>query len=356
VKKHQKTHLIITAILSAALVSGCQYPHWEKLFPGAAQAKPAPVTESPAVNEPQTQPEPERSQVDLASVPSTLVLPPGAKLSLPHVEGVTYRSSAPAIVSVSEQGELAVKADASTGEEATVSIEFQGQGKQVVVRIKESLQDTVTTVNGVPTVTNPSDVAVVVNKKRSLPADYEPTDLVEPNVPFSFPGKSEKRMLRAEAAKALEEMFARAKRDNIQLYGVSGYRSYKTQQALYTGYVKTQGAEHASRYSAQSGKSEHQTGLAIDVSGADAKTRLEEQFADTVEGKWLAKHAAEFGFIIRYPRGKEAITGYAYEPWHIRYVGKKVAQEIAARGITLEEYFQDAVPVNKLTSQKAARK
>ncbi len=349
VKRHRKNHLI-AAVLSAALLGGCQYPDWEKLLPDTTQATPAPAPQPPTENGQPTQPEPIKPQLDITVVPDSVVLSPGAKTTLPYAHGATYRSSAPEIVSISEKGELMISSDAAIGDEATVTVEFEGKSKQTSVTILASLEQTVRTVNGVPTVTNPSDLAVVVNKQRSLPANYVPEDLVEPQVPFSFTGKSEKRMLRAEAAKALEQMFARAKQDNVQLYGVSGYRSYKTQQALYAGYVKTQGAEHASRYSAQSGKSEHQTGLAIDVSGADKKTRLEEPFAHTVEGKWLAKHAPEFGFIIRYPKGKEAITGYAYEPWHIRYVGKKMAQEISERGITLEEYFQDVVPV------QAARK
>lgn len=204
-----------------------------------------------------------------------------------------------------------------------------------------SLEETIASVDGVPTVTNPADLTVIVNKQRSLPADYIPSDLVEPNVPFPFTEKVEKRMMREEAAKALEELFAKAKQDGIELYAVSGYRSYRTQKSLFDTYVKTQGVEHAAAYSAVPGKSEHQTGLAMDVSGADAKTRLEEPFADTPEGKWLAAHCAEAGFIIRYLNGKEDITGYSYEPWHLRYVGKELAQEITSKGITLEETFPD---------------
>ncbi|MFY0544517.1 D-alanyl-D-alanine carboxypeptidase family protein [Brevibacillus sp. H7] len=355
-KKQRKFTRIIPTVLAVAVLGGCQYPQWEKLLPATAQTTQNPAPQNPPAETQPASPDPDMPKLDLGTVPPTLVLPPGATQPLPYAKGVTYKSSSPEIVSISEDGELTVSPEAATGEAVTVTVHFGGQSRQATVKVKPSLADTVTTVNGVPTVTNPSDLVVVVNKQRSLPADYVPGDLVEPNVPFTFPGKSEKRLLRVEAAKALEEMFARAKQENVQLYAVSGYRSYQTQQALYAGYVKTQGTEHASRYSAQSGKSEHQTGLAIDVSGGDKKTRLEEPFANTVEGKWLAKHAAEFGFIIRYPRGKEAITGYAYEPWHIRYVGKNVAKEIASRGITLEEYFMDAVPVSQTQSKKAARK
>ncbi|MGN7470320.1 M15 family metallopeptidase [Brevibacillus sp. SAFN-007a] len=210
-----------------------------------------------------------------------------------------------------------------------------------------SLAETIQDVNGVPTVTNPTDLAVVVNKKRALPADYIPPDLVEPNVPFSFDEKVEKRLMRQEAAQALEALFAAAGKDGIELYAVSGYRSYKTQKSLYETYVQTQGAEHAAAYSAVPGKSEHQTGLAMDVSGADAKTRLEESFGEMPEGKWLAEHCAEYGFVIRYLKGKEDTTGYAYEPWHLRYVGKEMAQEIMAAGLTLEDYLSQNATAQK---------
>ncbi|QRG65599.1 M15 family metallopeptidase [Brevibacillus choshinensis] len=212
---------------------------------------------------------------------------------------------------------------------------------------RPSLEETIQMVDGVPTVTNATEMTVVVNKQRALPADYVPADLVEPNVPFPFDEKVEKRMMRAEAAGALEKLFAKAKEQGIELYAVSGYRSYRTQKSLFDTYVKTQGAEHAAAYSAVPGKSEHQTGLAMDVSGVDAKTRLEESFADTPEGQWLAANCAEFGFIIRYVKGKEDITGYAYEPWHLRYVGKEIAEEIMKKGITLEDYFDQSGSVQK---------
>lgn len=225
---------------------------------------------------------------------------------------------------------------ASTPEQQPQKEEEASAGEQQ----QSSLEATIQMVDGVPTVTNPTELTVVVNKNRALPADYIPPDLVEPNVPFPFDEKVEKRMMRAEAAGALEKLFAKAKEQGIELYAVSGYRSYRTQKSLFDTYVKTQGAEHAAAYSAVPGKSEHQTGLAMDVSGADAKTRLEESFGATPEGKWLAANCAQFGFIIRYLQGKEDITGYAYEPWHLRYVGKAIAEDIMSRGITLEDYLQ----------------
>jgi D-alanyl-D-alanine carboxypeptidase len=201
--------------------------------------------------------------------------------------------------------------------------------------------------NAVSVVANPKEIAVLVNKSFRLPEGYKPDPLVEPNVPFIFEGKSEKRMLRKEAAEALENLFAAAKADGVSLAGVSGYRSEATQATLYNNYVKKDGIDAANKYSAKPGTSEHQTGLAIDVSGTTGKCAAEDCFAGTKEAKWLVDHAAEHGYIIRYLKGKESITGYQYEPWHIRFVGKEIAKEIMDKGITLEEYMKQAIPVSK---------
>lgn len=192
----------------------------------------------------------------------------------------------------------------------------------------------------------PESITALVNKQFKLPDQYEPGDLVYPDVLFTFKEKIEKRMLRKEAAAALEKMFAGAKEDDILLAGVSAYRSHATQTALFNRYVKQDGEEKAKTYSAVPGHSEHETGLAIDVSGSTGKCAAQDCFAGTKEAKWLDEHAAEYGFIIRYPNGKSAITGYQYEPWHLRFVGTKVAKEIHDKGITMEEYY-NAVPVSK---------
>ncbi|MEO3943907.1 D-alanyl-D-alanine carboxypeptidase family protein [Gorillibacterium sp. CAU 1737] len=197
----------------------------------------------------------------------------------------------------------------------------------------------------VTTIAKPAEIAVWVNKTRKLPADYVPTDLVVPNVRFSFSEKLDKRKLRKEAADALEKLFAAADKEGVKLFAVSGYRSYKTQESLFSAYSKRDGEAAAARYSARPGTSEHQTGLAMDVSSASAKYQLTEAFGDTKEGKWLAKHAPDYGFIIRYPKGTEKITGYMYEPWHIRYLGKELAADVTKSGLTLDEYFNEAVPV-----------
>jgi D-alanyl-D-alanine carboxypeptidase len=194
--------------------------------------------------------------------------------------------------------------------------------------------------DGAMEVTNMLDTLVVVNKQRNLKSDYEPPDLVQPNIPFSFEGKSPKKLMRKEAARALEKLFAQAKQENIDLVGQSAYRDYKTQKAIFNRLIKKYGSpEEANKVSAHPGQSEHQTGLAIDVTSKRVGYTLEQNFGETPEGKWLAANAPKHGFIIRYPKGKEDVTGYSYEPWHIRYVGKEVAEEIARKNITLEEYL-----------------
>jgi D-alanyl-D-alanine carboxypeptidase len=185
----------------------------------------------------------------------------------------------------------------------------------------------------------PTDITVMVNKSVMLPDGYKPADLVEPNIPFIFAEHDEKRLMRKEAAQAMEKMVAGALKDGVHLAGVSGYRSYETQVGLFNYYVQTQGEELARKYSAEPGHSEHQTGLAMDVSGTNGKCAADDCFAGTPEAIWLQAHGAEYGFIVRYPKGKEEITGYAYEPWHMRYVGVAMAQEIMSKGSTLEEYY-----------------
>ncbi|GIN72070.1 hypothetical protein J14TS2_25450 [Bacillus sp. J14TS2] len=196
-------------------------------------------------------------------------------------------------------------------------------------------------------VAEPKEIAILVNKQYKLPDNYEPDDLVYPDVPFVFSEKIEKRKMRKEAAKALEKMFAGAEKDEIYLAGASGYRSQETQMTVYNNYVNADGKEEADRYSARPGHSEHQTGLAIDLSGISAECVIEDCFADTAEAKWIADHAHEYGFIIRYPKDKENLTGYMYEPWHIRYIGKDLAKEIVEQDITLEEYYNVAIPVSE---------
>lgn len=200
--------------------------------------------------------------------------------------------------------------------------------------------------NAVKTVAQPASINVLINKKYFLPKNYVPKDLVYPTVSFIFKEKIEKRKMRKEAAVALSKLFAGAKKDKIYLGGVSAYRSYITQKAVFNRYVKEDGYENARKYSALPGSSEHQTGLAIDVSSSSGKCAAQSCFANTKEAKWLQSKSTNYGFIIRYPKGKESITGYKYEPWHIRYVGVSLAKQMKKRNITLEEYY-NVYPVSK---------
>ena len=124
-----------------------------------------------------------------------------------------------------------------------------------------------------------------------------------------------------------------ASKEGLNIYMSSAYRSYSYQNTLYNNYVSQYGREQADTFSARAGHSEHQTGLAIDVNTID------DSFAYTPEAVWLAQHAHEYGFIIRYPKDKENITGYKYEPWHIRYLGVETATAVYNSGLTLEEYL-----------------
>lgn len=187
--------------------------------------------------------------------------------------------------------------------------------------------------------TNKNSITVLVNKEFSLPSDYIPEDLVVPDILFNINYYDEKKLMRQEAATAIEQLFAAAVKEGLKLYGISGYRSYDRQKEIYDTNVATKGADYTNRYSARPGHSEHQTGLVMDVSTSSIGNQLEPVFAYTPEGKWLAKNAHLYGFIIRYPEGKESITGYSYEPWHIRYVGKNLARYLYDKGLTLEEYY-----------------
>jgi D-alanyl-D-alanine carboxypeptidase len=159
---------------------------------------------------------------------------------------------------------------------------------------------------------DPTSIWVVVNKPRPLsPIDYEPASLVVPGGPLRVPG-NESMQVRPETAKALDVMFADAKAAGLNLMLSSGYRSYTYQVGLYGGYVKSMGQAAADTQSARPGHSEHQTGFAADIEPASKKCELDACFGDTPEGKWLVANAYKYGFIIRYPADKVAVTGYAY--------------------------------------------
>ncbi|WP_062198036.1 M15 family metallopeptidase [Massilibacterium senegalense] len=180
---------------------------------------------------------------------------------------------------------------------------------------------------------------ILVNKNHAIDQNNRPTDLVIPKVRFPYEEDVEKKYIKKDAAEALAEMFQAAEKESLFLYGQSGYRSYERQVTIYNGNVQTMGEEKANAISAKPGESEHQTGLVMDITCEAVGFDVVEEFGETKEGKWVADNAHKYGFIIRYPKGKEEITGYSYEPWHLRYVGVKPATEITKKGITLEEYL-----------------
>lgn len=173
-----------------------------------------------------------------------------------------------------------------------------------------------------------NSLTVCVNRKSQLSSDFVPPNLVLPNVKMAV--SADRLYMRQEAATALEELFKAAENDGINLYAVSGYRSYSYQSSIYNPY---------SGYSAPPGASEHQLGLAMDVTAAQYGGNLVTEFGYTSEGKWLAENAHKYGFVVRYLEGKEDLTGYYYEPWHIRYLGVELATELKEKSITLEEYY-----------------
>lgn len=183
---------------------------------------------------------------------------------------------------------------------------------------------------------DPNSNWVVVNKLRPLnPAQYEP-DLVYVDVPYVY-----EPYMRPEAANALIGMFAAFTAETgLQMQSQSAYRSYWSQESVYAGWVAQLGQEQADLESARPGHSEHQTGLTMDVSAVPNVCALEACFGDTPQGQWLAANSWKHGFIVRYPQGKTEITGYIWEPWHMRYVGVELATEMHETGTaTLEEFF-----------------
>lgn len=189
-------------------------------------------------------------------------------------------------------------------EEEETEEEPEPETEEEVKEPEISEEEGITYINGI----------LIANKTYSLPKSYAPG-------------------VDSTANSALKEMFAAAAEDGISLWVISGYRSYDHQYNTYYGYVARSGQAEADRYSARPGHSEHQTGLAFDLNS------LEQSFGQTAEGKWLKANCHKYGFIIRYPEDKEPITGYMYEPWHVRYLGVDIATSVYESGLCLEEYL-----------------
>lgn len=173
---------------------------------------------------------------------------------------------------------------------------------------------------------------ILVNKFHQLGTDYTPDDLVEISNQYAY-GTNQ---IRKEVYDKFRSMFNAAKKEDLTLIATSGFRDYAYQEKLWKSYSNQKGEEWADSVAARAGFSEHQTGLCLDIVTYNASMS---DFETTDEFKWLQEHAHEYGFIMRYPKGKEDITGYSYESWHYRYVGEEVAKKIKDLGITFDEYY-----------------
>lgn len=178
-------------------------------------------------------------------------------------------------------------------------------------------------------ITNYDEVDALVNKYHKLPSNYEAKDLVTLSKTYSSRGHKIKKA----ASEPLMKMIDAARADGLNLLVISGYRTERTQRGLFNNSVKRHGMDHALIYSAKPGYSEHQLGLAVDLNST------EESFDQTKEYKWLKANSYKYGFIERYPKGKEFITGYGYEPWHYRYLGVDLATKVYTENVTYEEYL-----------------
>lgn len=178
------------------------------------------------------------------------------------------------------------------------------------------------------------DKLILVNKHNPLPAEYVPSDLTVVDLPAV-----RETQLRREAADALVNLFAGAGQESMEFKCISGYRSSELQGEIFNEHAVTMGDDGANLVSAKATESEHQTGLAIDVSSASVDYDLVAEYEETAEGQWLATNAHKYGFIVRYLKDKTEITGYSYEPWHLRYVGTEAAAKIYEGNLTLEEYL-----------------
>ncbi|KAF0092081.1 MAG: peptidase M15B and M15C DD-carboxypeptidase VanY/endolysin [Fusobacteria bacterium] len=205
------------------------------------------------------------------------------------------------LISAKKAGSCKVSVMSFSGDGVVVEVDIKVKEKPVVVK----QQGSVTYIQGI----------LVANKSYPLPSTYNPG-------------------LNGEAMTAFESMKKAAATEGINLFIVSGFRSYSHQATLYKNYVSRSGQAEADRFSARPGHSEHQTGLALDLNSASSS------FAGTKEAIWLANNSFRFGFIVRYPQGKEAITGYMYEPWHMRYLGVANATKVFNSGMCLEEYLK----------------
>ena len=192
----------------------------------------------------------------------------------------------------------------------------------------------------ITTIEHPYELLVLVNKYYKLPSGFKQFNLVNMKKEYTV-NDGKEYLLESGAYNKFVQMSNAAKKDGLTLKVISAYRTESYQAGLYNNKLRSTGIVNADNYSARPGHSEHQTGLAVDINSTS------DSFENTAEFRWLQKHAHEYGYIMRYHKGKEWITGYAYEPWHYRYVGLDAAKIIHEEGITYEEYYAKYVSVNE---------
>ena len=190
------------------------------------------------------------------------------------------------------------------------------------------------------------EMLILVNKTNELPQNYKPSDLSRVNA--YAPGRDDStRYMRKEASDSINKMLEDVKAFGMDMVITTAYRSYNLQKIIFENNVKKSGSvEEANKTSAKPGQSEHQTGLAADLSSSKLDYALDTKFGDLDEGKWISENSWKYGFILRYPEDKTEITGYSYEPWHIRYVGKEFAKFIKDNNLTLEEFILQRQQIN----------
>ena len=210
---------------------------------------------------------------------------------------------------------------------------FIGIGIITLLKINKNEEISFTFYENTKQVTNLNRIDILVNKDNYLPNDYVPDNLVEVTNNYDYTGK----LLVKEAFDNYNNMKKDIEKNGLKLRVISAFRSYQYQLELYNKYKEKDGEKLADTYSARAGYSEHQTGLCIDVDNTQV---YYENFENTEEFKWMQENSYKYGFILRYPKSKEDITGYKFESWHYRYVGKKIAKYIHDNNICLEEYHK----------------
>ncbi len=182
-----------------------------------------------------------------------------------------------------------------------------------------------------------NSIFVLANKANYFPPDFEPINLITPQT--NHAGGPDRRSMRRVAANALDTLTTEAKESGYDIQTVSAYRTIAYQEVLFNNYAASDGEEAANRYSSKPGHSEHHTGLCVDVSSPSVSFGLDQSYGTTPEGMWLEENAHRYGFVIRYPKGKEDLTGYTYEPWHIRYLGVPLATYLKENDLCYEEFL-----------------